>query len=37
MMKKCNWMICRLDVCIILFGTAFAAEKNKSDLPWEKA
>jgi len=36
-MKKCNWFIFILSVCIILSGTVFAAEKNKSDLPWEKA
>ena len=24
-------------MCIILSGTVFAADKNKSDLPWEKA
>ena len=35
-MKKCNWFICILGVCIILSGTVFAADKNKSDLPWEK-
>jgi hypothetical protein len=36
-MKKCNWIICILGVCIILSGTVFAADKDKSDLPWEKA
>jgi len=37
MMKKCNWIICILGVFIILSGTVFAADKSKSDLPWEKA
>jgi hypothetical protein len=32
-MKKCNWIICILGVCIILSGTVFAADKDKSDLP----
>jgi hypothetical protein len=37
MMKKCCWFIIIVSVCIILSGTVFAADKNKSDLPWEKA
>ncbi len=36
-MKKCCFFICILSVCIILSGTVFAADKEKSDLPWEKA
>jgi hypothetical protein len=37
MMKKCKWFIFILGVCIIMSGTVFAADQNKSDLPWEKA
>ena len=36
-MKRCKWFIAILGVCIILSGTVFAADQNKSDLPWEKA
>ena len=36
-MKKCCCFIYILSVCIILSGTVFAADKEKSDLPWEKA
>ena len=35
-MKKCSWVICVLGMWAILSGTAFAADKDKSDMPWEK-
>jgi hypothetical protein len=37
MMKKCNWIICILGVGVILSATAFAADRDESDLPWKKA
>lgn len=36
-MSRCKWFIYILGGCIIMSGTVFAADQNKSDLPWEKA